>query len=140
LPDYAGAISLGTDPELNALKDAGKRMSDALNAQLVFNGLSGTFRWMAFKLDDGSSDGAVYDTRADAIKHQKFETQCWYEQILPSGAGYSPDVCAMTIQYARVAYDAGFRPSIDAPTPIQPVRREHARLQSAIRRSNRKVR
>ena len=136
--DLAGALSLGTDPELNALKDAGKRMSDALNAQLIFHGMSGVFRWMAFKLDDGSSDGTVYDTREDAIKHQKFETQCWYEQILPSGAGYSPDVCAMTIQYARVAYDAGFRPSIDAPTPIQPVRRETARLQSAIQRRNRK--
>jgi hypothetical protein len=132
--DLAGAISIGTDPELNALKDAGKRMSDTLNAQLIFNGMSGTFRWMAFKLEDGSSDGKVYDTRADAIKHQKYEAQCWYEQLMPSGSGYSPDVCAMTLQYARVAYDAGFRPSIDVPTTIQPVRRESARAMTRAMR------
>jgi len=120
--DIAGAVSIGRDSELYALKEAGKRMSDILNLALVIHGPAITGRWMAFKLADGSGDNVVYDTRADAISHQFHETLAHYEQMRPKG--WSADECAMTLHYARAAYDAGWRPEREAPAPIMPVRLE----------------
>lgn len=123
--DLSGAATIGTDPELRALRDAGSRMSDALNAQVVFGGIGCFGRWMAFALADGSSDGTLYDSRADAISHQKHEQLAWYEPVRPTG--YSPDECALTLAYARAAYDSGWRADVDYPAPIMPVRIEDAR-------------
>lgn len=118
--NISGAV-LGDDTALYLAKEAGKRMADALNAHVVFT--AGSFgRWVAIRLEDGSSDGVLYDTRADAIRHQLHDTLCWYEPIRPSS--YSPDECALLLVYARAAYDAGWRPERDAPAPILPVRHE----------------
>jgi hypothetical protein len=121
--DLAGALSLGTDPELHALKAAGARMADALNAAVVAKNCFG--RWMAFRLDDGSSPDrrTLYDTRAAAISHQRHR-EAWthFEQVRP--ASYSADECALTLQYARALYASGYRPATDVPAPIAPVRLE----------------
>lgn len=124
--DIAGAATIGRDSELYALKEAGKRMSDILNLALVCHGPAITGRWMAFALADGSGDNVVYDTRADAIRHQFHETLAHYEQMRPKG--WSPDECALTLLYARSAYDAGWRPSQQDPAPILPVRLEDKTL------------
>lgn len=118
--DVSGLL-LGGDVTLYAAKEAGKRMADALNAHVVFT-RGGFGRWMAISLDDGSSDGTLYDTRGDAMRHQLHDRQCWYEPLRPRS--YSADECALLLIYARAAYDAGWRPDRDAPTPILPVRRE----------------
>lgn len=120
--DIAGAATIGRDSELHALKEAGKRMSDILNLALICHGPGVTGRWMAFKLADGSGDNVLYDTRPDAIRHQFHETTAHYEQMRPKG--WSADECALTLMYARAAYDAGWRPEADAPAPILPVRLE----------------
>lgn len=112
----------GKDAPLYAAKEAGKRMADVLNDAVIANGLAATGRWMAFRLDDGSSDGVIYDTRDDAIRCQFHETVCHYELLKPRG--YGADECALTLIYARAAYDAGWRPSREAPAPIMPVRIE----------------
>ena len=118
--DLAGAVSIGTDPELYALREAGARMADVLNAVVIANGIAATGRWLAFRLEDGTSDKVIYDTRADAVRFQR--APCWFEQLRP--CGYSADECAMTLQYARALYAASWRP--DDPAPIMPVRREDA--------------
>lgn len=117
----AGAVSLGTDSELYALREAGRRMADQLNLAIVANGLAATGRWMAFHLEDGSGPGTIYDTRHAAAWDRRNDSRaCWYEQLRP--AGYSADECALTIQYARAMplLEAG------APAPILPVRSEDA--------------
>jgi hypothetical protein len=135
--DIAGAVSIGRDSELYALREAGKRMSDILNLALVCHGPAVTGRWMAFKLADGSGDNVVYDTRADAIRHQFHETTAWYEQMRPKG--WSADECALTLLYARAAYDAGWRPERETPAPILPVRLEDkAHKMRQLRRSTRR--
>jgi hypothetical protein len=135
--DIAGAVSIGTDAELYALKEAGKRMSEALNLRLIFDGPGVTGRWMAFALADGRSDNVLYDTRSDAIRHQFHETFAHYEQMRPKS--WSADECAMTLQYARAAYDAGWRPEPDAPAPIKPVRLEdQAQQLRRLRRNKRR--
>lgn len=118
--DLAGALSLGTDPELHALKDAGARMADILNAAVIANGLAATGRWMAFALEDGSCDKVIYDNRADAISHSR--RPCHYEQLRP--AGYGDDECAMTLAYARSLHSAMGPADLDTPAPIMPVRLE----------------
>lgn len=119
---------------LRRRKDAGQRMADALNAHVVFS--KGCFgRWMAIRLEDGSSDGTLYDTREDAIRHQRFEHQAWYELVKPRS--YSADECALTLMYARAAYDAGWRPA-DSPAFIAPVRIEDRALKIRQLRSARK--
>lgn len=119
--DFTGAAVI-PDAELRALKDAGQRMAEGLNLAIVFHGLACSGRWMAFKLEDGRTDHTIYDTRPDAIRHQAHETLCHYEKLRPSS--FSPDECALTLMYARAAYDAGWRPSAEDPAPIQPVRLE----------------
>jgi hypothetical protein len=103
---------------LYALKEAGKRMADALNLHVVAGQSFG--RWVAVRLEDGSSDGVLYDSRGDAIRHQVHETQCWYEALKP--ASYTADECALTLAYARAAYDSGWRNPPSAP--IKPQRIE----------------
>lgn len=120
--DTEGAAEISRDSELYALKEAGKRMADALNLALVAGGIAVTGRWMAFSLADGRSDNVLYDTRDDAIRHQFHETLAHYEQMRPRS--WSADECAMTLQYARAAYGAGWRPEREAPAPIMPVRNE----------------
>jgi hypothetical protein len=118
----SGAAVISRDSELYALQEAGKRMADALNLQLIVNGIAVTGRWMAFALADGSSDNVLYDTRADAIRHQRHQTLAHYEQMRPKS--WSDGECAFSLHYARAAYDAGWRPEPEAPAPIMPVRNE----------------
>jgi hypothetical protein len=92
---------------------------------------------MAFALADGRSDNVLYDTRADAIRHQFHETLAHYEQMRPKS--WSADECAMTLHYARAAYDAGWRPEPEAPAPIMPVRLEDKALKTRqLRRAKRR--
>lgn len=135
--DITGAAEISRDSELYALREAGKRMSDALNLRLAVDGIAVTGRWMAFSLADGKSDNVLYDTRDDAIRHQFHETLAHYEQMRPKS--WSVGECAMTLQYARAAYDAGWRPERQAPAPIMPVRLEDkAQKMRRLRRAKRR--
>jgi hypothetical protein len=135
--DIAGAVQISPDSELYALKEAGKRMADILNLRLIVDGPAVTGRWMAFALADGRGDSVLYDTRAEAIRHQFHETLAHYEQMRPKS--WSADECAMTLHYARAAYDAGWRPEPEAPAPIMPVRLEDKALKTRqLRRAKRR--
>lgn len=41
--------------------------------------------WVAIRLSDGGSDGAIYDTRDIAIRHQSRPDYCTYVQVPPDG-------------------------------------------------------
>lgn len=91
--------------------DAGKRAADALNLHLMFGD---PFRlrtqWMAVNLSDGRSDGVLYDSRRDAVKHQYHEQQCCYVSFanLSPGAVNAKEM-SVFIQFNRDAYKAGMR-------------------------------
>ena len=116
--------------------DAAMRMSDVLNQAVLTPGAVG--RVVAIRLADGSSDGNLYDTRAEAISHQRHhETTRDYVVIKPTA--YSPQDCQARLDYTRAMYDAGWRWDLSAPAPIMPVRDEDLalktrQLQSARRR------
>lgn len=99
------------------LVDAGKRASDIVNLHLTFGLWEELQRkWLAFKLADGSSDGVLYDSKQDAVRHQIDERLCAYVAFRNLGAGGStPRDMSIFLQFSRDAYDAGFRlPDPDA--------------------------
>lgn len=55
-------------PEAGALgwSDAARRISDAINQAIIDGHRS---RWLAFALEDGRTNGEVYETKPDAVRH-----------------------------------------------------------------------
>jgi len=90
--------------------DAAKRMSDTINSTIAFKKWDELAHgWMAFRLADGSSDGVVYDCRADAVRHQLHETLCAYWCFRQGMGGANPRDCQIFLDVHRHAYDNGAR-------------------------------
>lgn len=94
----------------SAICDAGRRASDTINELLAHNGRQNlAHKWIAIRLEDGSYDGTLYDTRQDCVKHQKDEFMCAYFSFRLMGNGVQPMEIARVLAYHRDAYKAGFR-------------------------------
>ena len=91
-------------PDVVAASEAGRRCSDTVRLHIA-GGNAG--RWVAIRLSDGGSDGIVYDTRADAIRHQLHETLCAYVQIPRDDM--PPGEATRFLGINRMLYDAGLR-------------------------------
>jgi len=88
--------------------DAAKRISDAATLAWVFHGWDGSVgRWMAFKLENGDTDHAIYDTKRDAVLHVPNELNYAFFKLHPMGMS----VCEAEImlQFTRDAVNRGFR-------------------------------
>lgn len=55
-----------------------QRAYEHLSLYQVVHGAEGMNRWVAISLADGSCDQKAYATKAEAIRFQKYETQCAY--------------------------------------------------------------
>jgi hypothetical protein len=92
------------------ITDAAKRMSDRINLMVMSHPWDTLCNsWMAFKLADGNSDGVLYDTRQDAIKHQLHETMCAYFHMRNGMGGANARDCQLFLNVHRQVYDAGGR-------------------------------
>lgn len=60
--------------------DAARRISDTVRQAIVDGHRN---RWMAFALEDGHSDGRVYDTRADAVRFHTNKYNRYLYLIVP---------------------------------------------------------
>lgn len=90
--------------------DAAKRASEIINERLTwfpFTVLS--TKWMAFKLEDGSSDKVIYDSRRDAVRHQPNENQACYFTFLNTPGGVQTRDMWLYMQFHRHAYMRGAR-------------------------------
>lgn len=85
--------------------DAAKRFSDAVNLHISAQGDAAIGRWVAVKLSDGSSDGNLYDSRPDAVRHQINDPWCFYAHVQPGGLGVKE--AWIVLSYARQAKKAG---------------------------------
>lgn len=68
-------------------------------------------KWVAIRLSDGGSDGQIYDSKRDAVRHQDFEQQCMYinfGSMLASGGSNARELAIM-IAFHRDAYKKGMR-------------------------------
>lgn len=85
--------------------DAAKRVADEMTMHAILGQYG---KWCAFRLSDGSSDHAAYDSRADAQRHQKSDAdRCMYLKI-PIGGMPAGDA-EQVLDFWRKAYDAGLR-------------------------------
>lgn len=62
--------------------DEARRMADAVNLARIAGAIG---MWLAVRLQDGRTDGNIYDSRAAAIEHQPRPDLCTYVQVPPSG-------------------------------------------------------
>jgi hypothetical protein len=90
--------------------DAAKRIHETINVMHIARTWEELSRgWMAFKLEDGTTDNVLYDSRADAIKHQLHEQQCLYIAMRTTLGGVPVRDCQILIDVHRHIYDAGGR-------------------------------
>lgn len=90
--------------------DAAKRFSDGVNGLLAFcQPYELRYHWLAVKLQDGSVDSTIYDTRADAIRCQSDERLFCYFPIGNFLSGLKAADAQLLLDIQRHAYDQGFR-------------------------------
>ena len=90
--------------------DAAQRFADIVNERVTWFPFSVLVnKWMAFKLEDGSSDKVMYDTRRDAVKHQANENLCCYFTFRNCPGGIQTRDAYLYMQFHRHAYSRGAR-------------------------------
>lgn len=91
--------------------DAGKRFCDIINLHMTYGEMQDIRdKFMAISLADGSSDGHMYDSKVEAIKHQLHEQQCYYFSFRGvNPGGVNAYECAVMLQFQRNAYKSGLR-------------------------------
>jgi hypothetical protein len=117
--------------------DASKRVADGYNLHRIASGDASVGRWLAFRLSDGRGDDTLYDSKADAERHQHHnEARCLYVRIGPR----SMSVCsaATLLRSARMLYDLN-NPQTGDREVIPRLTNEHqarqlARLQQLVNR------
>ena len=131
--------------ECVVVTDAAKRAFDIVNSYVTFTDYSYRVRcWVALRLIDGGSDGTLYESRREAVRHQSSEQLCAYFSYRNAPNGFaSVKDAQLYMDYHRMAYDSGFRlPDPDArdggPELIMPTPGEQISLQLAdwARRQN----
>src|SRR5258708_2884846 len=112
-------------PQCIEISDAAKRMSDIINGLVTFTPLwELRSKWIAVRLNDGGYDGNLYDSREDAIRHQRDERFCSYVAMQSMIQGAKPLDCAIYLEVHRQAYDADMRlhepqaPQLIMPTGV----------------------
>ena len=118
--------------------DAARRAFDIVNSYVHFTEFEHRVKcWVVLRLADGGSDGTLYESRREAVRHQSDEKLCAYFSYRNSPNGFASRKDAqLYLDYHRMAYDQGFRlPDPDAsnggPELIMPTAREQLMLQRA---------
>jgi hypothetical protein len=91
------------------LKDSAARMRDAVNLHVMAGNIGIRERhltWVAINLEDGRSDGELYESRADAVRHTTNRHRGWfYVKVGAEHMGERESV--IVLQQARQAFKAG---------------------------------
>lgn len=83
--------------------------------------------WMAFALEDGRSDGTVYDSRDDAIRfHKNKARKFFYLTLRNCMHGITPKEATLALAAIRAQSERGrYHPEIEgSQDPILPLSRE----------------
>lgn len=82
--------------------DAAKRISDAIRLAIAFNPPDVTRNgWMAFALEDGTTDHVVYPSKQDAINHQHNEFYFTYINLIRCLAGMNERDAQLFLNVSR---------------------------------------
>jgi hypothetical protein len=65
-------------------------------------------KWIAIALSDGDSDGVLYDTKAECIRHQHHD-EMWYAYVRIIPSNFMPCDAEIFLKMHRMMYDKGIR-------------------------------
>jgi len=95
---------------LPEFSDEAKRMHNIVQGYIAFiDPWELKNKWVAVRLRDGGTDGTLYDSMEDAIRHQSDEFLCAYFSYLNCLNGITVKECEIWLDFVRKAYKAGFR-------------------------------
>jgi hypothetical protein len=86
------------------IEDAAKRISDAVNLAALAGDIG---KWMAFRLNTGTTDHTLYDSRAAAVEKQLWPEHMCFIQVMPGGM--QPKEAQAYLLYWRALHDNGGR-------------------------------
>jgi hypothetical protein len=111
--------------ECVVITDAAKRISEAISlAVLAHDWDEIATGWMAFSLQDGSTNHIVYPSKSQAVAHMSNEFRYCYVHMRACAAGMPPKDAQLWLELHREAYDAGLRlADPDGPQLIFPLAR-----------------
>lgn len=93
-----------TPPDDIELTDAGRRLSEIVTLAIMGGHAR---RWIAARLSDGGTDGVIYDSHADALRHQLHWRQCAFVSIPLDHMGVAE--ASDFLRICRELYDRGVR-------------------------------
>lgn len=109
--------------------DAARRCSEQVALHVLahtsgggFPDWNGAAPWIAVRLSDGGSDGNLYPSKGDAVRHQLVREQCAYIRIPPTGMNAAE--AENQLRWVRALYAAGMDLADPDMQIEQPVRRE----------------
>lgn len=88
--------------------DRGKRVSDVIRLHIIGNGEGAYGKWVSARLSDGVSDGNLYDTKADAVRHALAPNHMAYFFILRDEEMTSPMGCEVYFRWIEQWEKAGY--------------------------------
>jgi hypothetical protein len=116
-------VGVRTDPRTGEHRnlDAAQRLADtiALHQTVLTREEIIAKRFIAVALSDGRTDGQTYDTRQDAMRHQRGHPAL-YAYIQVPLERWNTFSCDTLLWYVRGVYDAGYRPRLDEAELIIP--------------------
>lgn len=88
--------------------DAAKRASDQYNLHRMADPYGSIGKWIAIALADGDTDGVLYDSKSECIRHQHHNEMFYaYSRIIP--ANFTPCDAEIFLRMHRMMYDKGIR-------------------------------
>lgn len=108
---------------MTKISDAARRVVDTYSLHRLADPLGNIGKWFAVALQDGTSDGDLYDSKQDCIRHQHHnEFYYMYVQVTPGDM--DPRAAQTFLDLHRRMYEKGIRiPDRDHPgggrEPIQ---------------------
>lgn len=102
--------------------DAAQRIYDTYHLHRTADLFGAQGKWFAAALNDGTTDGQLYDNKAAAIAHQH-HNENYYTFIQITPANMSVCSAAAMLAIARRLYDAGLRMTDPGVARREPIKR-----------------
>jgi hypothetical protein len=90
------------------VSDAGKRVSDTYNLHKAADQYGAIGKWFAVALHDGTTDNTLYDSKAEAVRHQH-HNEMYYAYVQVGPWSMPPKDADTFLALHRKMYDKNIR-------------------------------
>jgi hypothetical protein len=111
--------------------DAAMRVYDTYHLHRTADLYGAIGKWFASALNDGTSDGILYDSKSQAISHQH-HNEIYYTYIQVTYANMTVCSAEVMLSVARRLYDAGMRITDPDNARREPIKRTSIEDQNAF--------